>query len=160
MLPPYVAILFSKKMAVLNFIFLIDTPVEYFLRREQYQYLMKPKTRWGKREKQILKILMGYDYVEFSLRLLTSKILRNPYFRDDSKYNSIRNAVSRLEEQGFVETKTVHVHCEHGRFPEGRAPTHLRMVRQKEEGREWECKNGIYFKSYWSVIPEQDHCHP
>jgi hypothetical protein len=96
--------------------------------------------RWGKREQQILKILMPYDYVEYSLRRLASVILHNPYFRDDSGYNSIRNAVNRLEDAGFVETKTVKVNCKCGYFPKGKAPTHLKMVRQKTEGREWDCE--------------------
>ena len=120
---------------------------------------MKDKARWGKIEKQIKKLLSDNYYGEFSLRWLTSVILEDSRFRDGSKYNSIRNAVNRLEDYDIVETKTVKGNFKHRRFPKGKAPTHLRMVRLKEEGRHWgrpkgkkdskpRCKSGYYQR--WS----------
>jgi hypothetical protein len=38
------------------------------------------KSRSGKNEKKIIEILKNYEYIEYSQRLIVSKILGTPYF--------------------------------------------------------------------------------
>ena len=104
---------------------------------------MKSKKRRGKNEDKILAILKQYDYVEISVRLLASKI--KGIDAPESKYNSIRNTINRLEKSKLVQTITIPVFGGNILyFPRG-ISTRVRMVRLWADDRSWDCKDGVYF---------------
>ena len=108
---------------------------------------MKKKKRIGKIEKKIIEELefytKGYNYIEYSLRLMAKEIKGD--YKDDTRYNIVRNAVDRLEQYGIIQTKIVSVYCPNkDYFPKG-MPTKLRMIRKWAEDKPWACEKGIFF---------------
>ncbi|UCD13163.1 MAG: hypothetical protein JSW60_06285 [Thermoplasmatales archaeon] len=123
---------------------------------------MKVKQRYGKIEKKILEILNHYTklygYVEVSLRLMAEEITKDNK-TGNSRYNTVRNAVNRLEKHKIIQTKVVPVingwNIEN--FP-GRALSKLRMVRLYDGHKPWECTGGIRFLNGKHLIPTQSNC--
>ena len=118
------------------------------------------KKRYGKNEKAIIKKLKEYEYVEYSIRALAAEItgiIHTP----ESKYNSIRNAVDRLEKAGLVETIKCPVYGANSKnFPKG-IPTRVRMVRLKDAnltGRDWDCRYGVSFSGVYTLNPQFSNC--
>jgi len=118
------------------------------------------KKRYGKNEKAILKKLKEHDYVEYSVRALAAEITR-VFPSPESKYNSIRNAVDRLEKVELVETIKCPVYgADIEKFPKG-TPTRVRMVRLKNKnptGRVWDCINGVSFCGVYYLKPQFANC--
>ena len=127
---------------------------------------MKNK-RYGKIEKEIIEILnyfknASYEdadtgkeiegYVEISIRRLAEKIFEGSK-TNSSKYNTVRNAVNRLEEYKRIQTKVVSVYNRNIAYFELKngIPSKLRMVRLWVEDKPWDCENGIF------IINEHDY---
>lgn len=109
--------------------------------------------RIGKVEKEILEILNYFKnasyrdvdtdkeiegYAEISIRRLAEKIFEDSK-TNSSKYNTVRNAVNRLEEYKKIQTKVVSVYNKNIAYFELKngIPSKLRMVRLLVEDNPW-----------------------
>ena len=125
------------------------------------------KKRYGKVEKEIIEILNYFKnasyrdvdtdkeiegYAEISIRRLAEKIFEDSK-TNSSKYNTVRNAVNRLEEYKRIQTKVVSVYNQNIAYFELKngIPSKLRMVRLLAEDKPWACENGIF------IINEHDY---
>ncbi len=119
---------------------------------------MIKKQRYGKIENELLFILSNNnEYVEYSLRLLASKI--KGIDRTTSQYDSVRFAVNRLEKDGIIETKEVPVYGGKITYFVAGVPSKLLMVRLRDfYTRNWECEGGIRFLNEFQLVPTQSNC--
>jgi len=122
---------------------------------------VEKKQRFGKIEKKIIEILKNnteqYSYVECSLRFIAQEI--NKYNRtNNSKYNSVRNAVDRLEKHKIIQTKIVPVINGWNIDGSERALTKVRMIRLYDPDKTWQCENGIIFTFEGKLEPNQSNC--
>ena len=119
--------------------------------------VVNEKKRYGRIEKKIIEILKSYDYVEYSLRLMAEEISKDNNTNSPG-YNTVRNAVDRLEKYKIIETKTVPVYDGCYISESERDISKLRMIRLYVKSKPWECEGGIHVQHNKQLISKQSNC--
>jgi hypothetical protein len=76
----------------------------------------------------------------------------------ETQYNSVRNAVNRLEKSGNIQTLIVPVYNKNTTFFRDKPPSKLKMMRLSKDNRKWDCEKGIHFEDTCQLSKELGYC--